>query len=597
MAASEKAKGNEAFKVKDFDGAIAAYTRSLAFEKTAPVFANRAQARLNIKNWAGAEEDAAAALALDPHYAKARLRRGTARLRRGQFAAAAADFKLVADDAHAEKPLRADARKLFAEASAKAGGGGGGGGGAAAEEAPPLPPPAPPRRIQIVAEDESSEEEEGEGGGASPAVELAPVPARKTLVVEECADSEDEEGGGGEPAGARTSPAPARPPSPASERERGNELFKRGDFSGAAEAFARSACAAGDSAALRAPAHANRALALLKLGNAVEAEAEAGAALAAYGMRSAGRLGGALPAGADADAAAAALGVAPAAAGPVVKALFRRATARRALGNAAAAVDDLVAAHALEPNNASVKAELLEVRALVVGAAGGGGGGGGGGAPPRVPPPPAPKAAPAAPAAGSFAPLRAAAPSPATAAAPARAPQSPPAAPAPPARSSPPAAASPAAAAAAAARAAAAAAAAAAPPATPPRSATEFETRVASLRRDPSTLLSYLRVIPGASLRALFKQAPDVELVARVVGALGLGAEGAGAPLSEPVAALWALEFLEGLAGAAGFGMCRAMLGEGELRAVGAALRAAHHALGAAHTPRVDAVRSAWNVK
>ena len=81
-ARSLKATGDDAFKRGDMEAADAAYGECLAHPGASSddslalaVRANRAAARLKLANFVGAEEDACAALAIDPSHVKATHRR------------------------------------------------------------------------------------------------------------------------------------------------------------------------------------------------------------------------------------------------------------------------------------------------------------------------------------------------------------------------------------------------------------------------------------------------------------------------------------------------------------------------------------------
>ena len=83
----EKVKGNESYRAGELDEAYACYSRSLAYNDTnALVFANRALVSLRLEKFESAEDDCSRALALDAEYNKARIRRGSARLRLGKYA-------------------------------------------------------------------------------------------------------------------------------------------------------------------------------------------------------------------------------------------------------------------------------------------------------------------------------------------------------------------------------------------------------------------------------------------------------------------------------------------------------------------------------
>ncbi len=76
------------------------------------LYSNRAFAHIRQENFGAADADAAAAIALDPAYAKAYYRRGEAHYARGAFRAAVNDFKAAARAA----PRDPDARKKLAAA-------------------------------------------------------------------------------------------------------------------------------------------------------------------------------------------------------------------------------------------------------------------------------------------------------------------------------------------------------------------------------------------------------------------------------------------------------------------------------------------------
>lgn len=70
--------GNEKFGTGHFQEAIKYYTKSLEHTPTAPVYGNRAFCQLKLENFGAAILDADKALALDPSYAKAYYRKGSA---------------------------------------------------------------------------------------------------------------------------------------------------------------------------------------------------------------------------------------------------------------------------------------------------------------------------------------------------------------------------------------------------------------------------------------------------------------------------------------------------------------------------------------
>ena len=97
--------GNRAFRRADFAGAVSCYTRGLRHRPTPQLLGNRAQARLQLREFALAARDCDLALRLDPGFAKALARRATARAALGTPAAAAADLRAAL--AVAPRPDRA----------------------------------------------------------------------------------------------------------------------------------------------------------------------------------------------------------------------------------------------------------------------------------------------------------------------------------------------------------------------------------------------------------------------------------------------------------------------------------------------------------
>ena len=101
--ANARRDGNEKFKAGDFEGAIAAYDEGLREGSDSPpgaalLFANRAASRAKLGDHAGALEDADAALARDPGYQKAALRKGTALVELNRLEEADGVFTGLFDD-------------------------------------------------------------------------------------------------------------------------------------------------------------------------------------------------------------------------------------------------------------------------------------------------------------------------------------------------------------------------------------------------------------------------------------------------------------------------------------------------------------------
>ncbi|CAM9269673.1 unnamed protein product [Scytosiphon promiscuus] len=126
-AERERAKGNESFKVKEYDEAFRCYTCSLALDDAnAKVYNNRAAAAHQIERFEQAEDDCTRAVSLDPKFKKAWMRRGMVRYSRGKYAGSIADFtealRLDPNDKHAKKLLehsRGKQREVGGEAAGR----------------------------------------------------------------------------------------------------------------------------------------------------------------------------------------------------------------------------------------------------------------------------------------------------------------------------------------------------------------------------------------------------------------------------------------------------------------------------------------------
>ncbi|KAA6423043.1 MAG: hypothetical protein FRX49_07031 [Trebouxia sp. A1-2] len=88
-----KDRGNKAFAAKKYAQAKKDYTQSIALQPTCLAYANRAMAELKLDEFSAAESDCTAAIALDPCYVKAYLRRATAAKALGKLLAAAEDYE------------------------------------------------------------------------------------------------------------------------------------------------------------------------------------------------------------------------------------------------------------------------------------------------------------------------------------------------------------------------------------------------------------------------------------------------------------------------------------------------------------------------
>lgn len=84
-----RVRGNDLFRAGQLEDAAVCYTRSIDVEPTALAYGNRAMARLRMRQWREAAEDAAAAVALDPLYVKGHQRSAVAKAELGDLLGAA----------------------------------------------------------------------------------------------------------------------------------------------------------------------------------------------------------------------------------------------------------------------------------------------------------------------------------------------------------------------------------------------------------------------------------------------------------------------------------------------------------------------------
>ncbi|KAF1387397.1 hypothetical protein PFLUV_G00078270 [Perca fluviatilis] len=115
LSTREKDKGNEAFRAKDYEEAVAYYSRSLSIIPTLPAYNNRAQAEINLKHWHNAMRDCLRVLELEPGNMKALLRRAKVYNHMGNFQMAAEDLRVVLR----EEPQNAAATQLLSETEKK----------------------------------------------------------------------------------------------------------------------------------------------------------------------------------------------------------------------------------------------------------------------------------------------------------------------------------------------------------------------------------------------------------------------------------------------------------------------------------------------
>ena len=312
VAMREKEKGNELFKAKEFRSAIEAYTLSLTLDpESAAVYANRAAAYMKQRRWHEAEADCTAALAAEPGYFKALMRRGAIRLETGEAGAESAaleDLKaaeLIEPDNKELQRLKAKAQRLVTDKYER----------------------KKMKRMTITEtedDDAAAEPKEAKKGfsfdGAKKPTATKTDRQAATQVVEPPAASS----AFGPPPPLRTGPIDQ-----ASEAEeakaRGNAHFKARRFAEAAAAYTEALV----NMPGMASAYCNRSGACFHLGDYEGAIGDASSALA-------------LDPG-------------------YAKALHRRAAARRASGDTDGASRDYDAAIALAPANAELKAEKKEM--------------------------------------------------------------------------------------------------------------------------------------------------------------------------------------------------------------------------------------------
>ncbi|KAJ0000077.1 hypothetical protein NQD34_011919 [Periophthalmus magnuspinnatus] len=115
LATREKDKGNEAFRAKDYEEAIAYYSRSISILPTIIAHNNRAQAEIKLKHWNNAMKDCQRVLKMEPGNIKALLRRATVYTNTGRFETAAEDLRTVLK----QEPQNPAALKLLSETELK----------------------------------------------------------------------------------------------------------------------------------------------------------------------------------------------------------------------------------------------------------------------------------------------------------------------------------------------------------------------------------------------------------------------------------------------------------------------------------------------
>ena len=122
-AEAEKAKGNAAYRAKDYAAAIACYTRAVALDRKNHIyFSNRSAAYLGKGDFAAALKDAEKCVKLAPRWAKGCLRKGNALEAQHKFAKALGAYQAGLKIEPANKALKAAYTSAHRNHSATAGG-------------------------------------------------------------------------------------------------------------------------------------------------------------------------------------------------------------------------------------------------------------------------------------------------------------------------------------------------------------------------------------------------------------------------------------------------------------------------------------------
>jgi len=306
-----KTKGNRAFAAKKFEESIECFTSciescervGLDREGRSTLYSNRAFALLKVSRWQEASEDCSAALSQNAENVKALYRRAQARNELGEVEGGLADVSEVLKHFSAGSEQYKAAKELEATLQGKA--------KAAAPKAKAKSSSSPAggfKRMEIAEASDSEDEKPAasapeEAGAAAP---LASAPANTEAPVTKKVH---------EPLPYSPPPPPAHSAGDEIERlkARGNEAFSAQDFEEAVACFSAgiilySKYGMKDSKMLSV-LHSNRALASMKTGDTRSAEADCSSALDANPNN--------------------------------LKALYRRAQARRSLGRAQDAMNDL----------------------------------------------------------------------------------------------------------------------------------------------------------------------------------------------------------------------------------------------------------------
>ena len=156
QAESERFKGNEFMREKDFAEAIKCYTKAIDLNPNeAATYSNRAMAYLKMKVYPKVIEDANKAIELDPVYVKAYHRRGKAYLATKKYALAIPDFQFILEKNPDDKDINAclkEARQALNIAEPKV--------TEVTEDEPKKEQKKGFRKVAIASDSEESEEEQ-----------------------------------------------------------------------------------------------------------------------------------------------------------------------------------------------------------------------------------------------------------------------------------------------------------------------------------------------------------------------------------------------------------------------------------------------------
>ncbi|XP_060776881.1 sperm-associated antigen 1 isoform X2 [Neoarius graeffei] len=254
LATREREKGNEAFRVKDWDEAVAYYTRSLCFLPTVAGFNNRAQAEIKLQRWTDALRDCDAVLHIETHNCKALLRRATVYTHLGKLQAAHDDLITVLQS----EPHNITAQNLLQELNKKI--------NAELQHKPrPTDQPIRGKKLLIQEVDEEKEEETG--------IESLEVDKQTQRNAERQTDLYLERQTDGVRQGVEA----------AVVRSEGNELYKNGQYGDAAEKYTHGITALTQSGVYSEEdvffLYCNRAACFLKMGQCSECVSDCSRAL------------------------------------------------------------------------------------------------------------------------------------------------------------------------------------------------------------------------------------------------------------------------------------------------------------------------------